>query len=58
LEYFVKDEADFTGRFWTASDIEKSLTVQKDGQQVEEWLELANGCKLTENFILSPEHGN
>jgi len=53
----VNDEADLTGRFWIASDIEKSLTVQKDGQQVEEWLELANGCKLTENFILSPEHG-
>ncbi|PGH29342.1 CCR4-NOT transcription complex subunit 2 [[Emmonsia] crescens] len=28
----------------TAIDIEKSLTVNKDGQQVEEWLELANGC--------------
>jgi len=27
-----------------ASDIEKSLTVQQEGQQVEEWLELANGC--------------
>lgn len=27
-----------------AADIEKSLTVNKDGQQVEEWLELANGC--------------
>ncbi|OJD17447.1 hypothetical protein AJ78_02472 [Emergomyces pasteurianus Ep9510] len=27
-----------------AIDIEKSLTVNKDGQQVEEWLELANGC--------------
>lgn len=27
-----------------AVDIEKSLTVQTDGQQVEEWLELANGC--------------
>jgi hypothetical protein len=26
-------------------DIEKSLTIQTDGQQVEEWLELANGCK-------------
>ncbi|KAL7275224.1 hypothetical protein RUND412_001839 [Rhizina undulata] len=25
-------------------DIEKSLTIQTDGQQVEEWLELANGC--------------
>ena len=28
----------------TAADIEKSLTVNKDGEQVEEWLELANGC--------------
>jgi G3E family GTPase len=28
----------------SAADIEKSLTVSKDGQQVEEWLELANGC--------------
>jgi G3E family GTPase len=28
----------------TAADIEKSLTVSKDGEQVEEWLELANGC--------------
>ncbi|RKF55078.1 COBW domain-containing protein 1 [Erysiphe neolycopersici] len=27
-----------------ALDIEKSLTVNKDGQQVEEWLELGNGC--------------
>ncbi|KAI9817906.1 MAG: hypothetical protein M1832_004526 [Thelocarpon impressellum] len=28
----------------TAVDIEKPLTVNKDGQQVEEWLDLANGC--------------
>jgi len=28
-----------------ASDIEKSLTVQQEGQQVEEWLELDNGCE-------------
>ncbi|KAI9846036.1 MAG: hypothetical protein M1838_001463 [Thelocarpon superellum] len=27
----------------SAADIEKTLTVSKDGQQVEEWLELANG---------------
>ncbi|KAL8864198.1 MAG: hypothetical protein Q9174_007435, partial [Haloplaca sp. 1 TL-2023] len=27
-----------------AADIEKSLTISKEGQQVEEWLELANGC--------------
>ncbi|GAB7355888.1 hypothetical protein MBLNU459_g6538t2 [Dothideomycetes sp. NU459] len=30
--------------FGDSSDIEKSLTVNKDGQEVEEWLELANGC--------------
>jgi CobW/HypB/UreG family nucleotide-binding protein len=29
---------------FSAADIEKSLTVNTDGQQVEEWLELANGC--------------
>lgn len=29
---------------FTAADIEKALTVNKDGQQVQEWLELANGC--------------
>ena len=28
----------------TAADIEKSLTVSQDGQEVQEWLELANGC--------------
>ncbi|KAI9889860.1 MAG: hypothetical protein M1814_004695 [Vezdaea aestivalis] len=30
--------------FGNSADIEKALTVNKDGQQVEEWLELANGC--------------
>ncbi|OCL02604.1 vitamin b12 biosynthesis, cobw-like protein [Glonium stellatum] len=30
--------------FGDSVDIEKSLTISKDGQQVEEWLELANGC--------------
>ncbi|KAF3205063.1 hypothetical protein TWF191_001420 [Orbilia oligospora] len=33
--------------FWipdTAADIEKSLTVSQEGQLVEEWLELNNGC--------------
>ncbi|KAH0536142.1 hypothetical protein FGG08_006964 [Glutinoglossum americanum] len=30
--------------FGDSADIEKALTVNKDGQQVEEWLELANGC--------------
>lgn len=27
-----------------ALDIEKSLTVNKGGEQVEEWLEVGNGC--------------
>ncbi|KAF2098588.1 cobW-domain-containing protein [Rhizodiscina lignyota] len=27
-----------------AADIERSLTVNQDGQQAEEWLDLANGC--------------
>ncbi|KAF2805652.1 cobW-domain-containing protein [Mytilinidion resinicola] len=30
--------------FGDSIDIEKSLTVSKDGQQAEEWLDLANGC--------------
>lgn len=30
--------------FGNSSDIEKSLTINKGDQQVEEWLELANGC--------------
>lgn len=30
--------------FGNSGDIEKSLTVAKEGQEVEEWLELANGC--------------
>ncbi|EME44073.1 hypothetical protein DOTSEDRAFT_71769 [Dothistroma septosporum NZE10] len=30
--------------FGNSSDIEKSLTVNQGDQQVEEWLELANGC--------------
>lgn len=28
----------------TALDIEKSLTVSKNGEEVEEWLEVGNGC--------------
>ena len=28
----------------TAIDIEKSLTVNKGGEKVEEWLEVGNGC--------------
>lgn len=27
-----------------ALDIEKSLTVNKDGESVEEWMEVGNGC--------------
>ncbi|KAH8592949.1 CobW/HypB/UreG, nucleotide-binding domain-containing protein [Bisporella sp. PMI_857] len=30
--------------FGDSSDIEKSLTVNKGGEQVEEWLEVGNGC--------------
>ncbi|EEP77556.1 hypothetical protein UREG_02405 [Uncinocarpus reesii 1704] len=30
--------------FGDSVDIEKSLTVNQEGQQVEEWLELPNGC--------------
>ncbi|KAI9692889.1 MAG: hypothetical protein M1822_004883 [Bathelium mastoideum] len=30
--------------FGDSADIEKSLTVSQNGEQVEEWLELANGC--------------
>ncbi|MCJ1308273.1 hypothetical protein MMC25_001926 [Agyrium rufum] len=28
----------------TAADIEKAMTVNQDGQEVQEWLDLANGC--------------
>ncbi|KAL8976471.1 MAG: hypothetical protein Q9205_007524 [Flavoplaca limonia] len=30
--------------FGDSADIEKSLTISQEGSQVEEWLELANGC--------------
>ncbi|KAI9732639.1 MAG: hypothetical protein M1834_003975 [Cirrosporium novae-zelandiae] len=30
--------------FGDSVDIEKSLTINQNGQEVEEWLELANGC--------------
>ena len=30
--------------FFQAADIEKSLTVSQEGQEVQEWLELGNGC--------------
>lgn len=29
---------------FAALDIEKSLTVNKDGESVEEWMEVGNGC--------------
>ena len=31
-------------RNYVAADIEKALTVNQNGQEVEEWLELGNGC--------------
>ncbi|KAL8802832.1 MAG: hypothetical protein Q9200_006448 [Gallowayella weberi] len=34
----------YTPKFGDSADIEKSLTISQEGQQVEEWLELANGC--------------
>ena len=37
-------QSDHFPEFGDSADIEKSLTVNKDGQKVEEWLELANGC--------------
>ena len=30
--------------FHPAADVEKALTVTQDGQETQEWLELANGC--------------
>ncbi|KAL8993881.1 MAG: hypothetical protein Q9169_006020 [Polycauliona sp. 2 TL-2023] len=30
--------------FGDSADIEKSMTISQEGSQVEEWLELANGC--------------
>ncbi|OAT04042.1 CobW domain-containing protein [Blastomyces gilchristii SLH14081] len=49
LNYILGEEhgkkiAVILNEFGDSIDIEKSLTVNKDGQQVEEWLELANGC--------------
>ncbi|KAL2361560.1 hypothetical protein RJZ56_005553 [Blastomyces dermatitidis] len=41
---FKKVPITIVTEFGDSIDIEKSLTVNKDGQQVEEWLELANGC--------------
>ncbi|RPB13862.1 cobW-domain-containing protein [Morchella conica CCBAS932] len=43
-EQHSKKIAVILNEFGDSVDIEKSLTIQTDGQQVEEWLELANGC--------------
>ncbi|EPS37400.1 hypothetical protein H072_8879 [Dactylellina haptotyla CBS 200.50] len=43
----LKRFCEYFSSFWkrdTAADIEKSLTVSQEGQLVEEWLELNNGC--------------
>jgi G3E family GTPase len=39
-----KKVAVILNEFGDSADIEKSLTINHDGQQVQEWLELANGC--------------
>lgn len=39
-----RPHADIWLEFGDSIDIEKSLTVSKDGGQVEEWLEVGNGC--------------
>ncbi|KAI9798789.1 MAG: hypothetical protein M1833_004619 [Piccolia ochrophora] len=49
LNYILSEEhgkriAVILNEFGDSADIEKALTVNQDGQQVEEWLELANGC--------------
>ncbi|KIW06015.1 uncharacterized protein PV09_03196 [Verruconis gallopava] len=49
LNYILNEQhgkkiAVILNEFGDSADIEKSLTVSKDGEQVEEWLELANGC--------------
>ncbi|KAL8824554.1 MAG: hypothetical protein Q9170_008121 [Blastenia crenularia] len=41
--------------FGDSADIEKSLTISQEGQQVEEWLELANGCLCCSiKYVYSP----
>ena len=40
--YYIPPES--VGLIGLAIDIEKSLTVSQDGGQVEEWLEVGNGC--------------
>lgn len=39
-----------------AADIEKSMTISQEGSQVEEWLELANGCLCCSIKYLTPFH--
>jgi CCR4-NOT transcription complex subunit 2 len=39
-----KKVAVIMNEFGDSLDIEKSLTVNKGGEQVEEWLEVGNGC--------------
>ncbi|KAH8804890.1 CobW/HypB/UreG [Xylogone sp. PMI_703] len=43
-EQHGKKIAVILNEFGDSVDIEKSLTVNRDGQQVEEWLEVGNGC--------------
>ncbi|MCJ1225767.1 hypothetical protein MMC12_002416 [Toensbergia leucococca] len=43
-EQHGKKIAVILNEFGDSADIEKALTVNKNGEQVEEWLELANGC--------------
>jgi len=49
LNYITKEQhgrkiAIILNEFGDSADVEKSLTVNRDGQEVEEWLDLANGC--------------
>ncbi|KAF3200506.1 hypothetical protein TWF106_003222 [Orbilia oligospora] len=49
LNYILKEQhskkvAVILNEFGDSADIEKSLTVSQEGQLVEEWLELNNGC--------------
>ncbi|MCJ1440310.1 MAG: hypothetical protein MMC23_000793 [Stictis urceolatum] len=49
MNYILKQQhgkkiAVILNEFGDSADIEKSLTVNQDGQEVEEWLELGNGC--------------
>ncbi|KKY14456.1 putative cobw domain-containing protein [Phaeomoniella chlamydospora] len=49
LNYILSEQhgkkiAVILNEFGDSADIEKSLTVNKDGEQVEEWISLANGC--------------